>query len=307
MIRIVESDKRVKLVFFNKLKFSMKKNVYSYLIKLFTPPYKQNSEKRLESKKYDLIEVCRTLKAKEIFPKNILSVSDTVDYVINNKVSVSRIGDGEELGENILGRNCKFPELRTKLTEIMKNGTNSNCLVCVNNFNADKEDLSLYWRRHFLCLWTNSFPPEIVETLQFDKTGMYGDAYAFLFYFNGATKEQIIERKRHIEKIWENRKVLFVVNQDSKVLRDKEGFKNVIQKKYIFGPEYDAYSNYDEIYNKIKENYSTDWLVYIEMGAMATVLAYELSQCGYQALDMGNFYARIYHGIDKTHLDLEKT
>lgn len=38
MIRIVESDKRVKLVFFNKLKFSMKKNVYSYLIKLFTPP-----------------------------------------------------------------------------------------------------------------------------------------------------------------------------------------------------------------------------------------------------------------------------
>lgn len=40
---------------------------------------------------------------------------------------------------------------------------------------------------------------------------------------------------------------------------------------------------------------------------MATVLAYELSSLGYQALDMGNFYARIYHNIDKTHLDCEKT
>lgn len=47
MIRIVESDKRVKLVFFNKLKFSMKKNVYSYLIKLFTPPTSKIAKKGL--------------------------------------------------------------------------------------------------------------------------------------------------------------------------------------------------------------------------------------------------------------------
>ncbi|MBQ8886252.1 MAG: DUF1792 domain-containing protein [Candidatus Gastranaerophilales bacterium] len=307
MFRVVKSDKRVKFVIFNKLKISLKYNFISYFASIFTPPYRKSSAKRLESKKYDLIEVCRTLKMKEIFPKNILSIEDTISYVINNKASVSRIGDGEELGGNILGRDCHFPELKDKLTKIMKNGSNKNCLVCVNNFNADKEDLSLYWRRHFLNYWTNVVPPSVLQTLEFDNVGVYGDAYAFLFYFNGATSAEIKKRKRYIEQIWNNRKVLFVVNRDSKIVKDNECFSNVLLKDYIYGPEYNAYEKYYEIYEQIKNNYGTDWLIYIEMGAMATVLAYELSVLGYQALDMGHFYTRIYHHIDKTHLDCSKT
>lgn len=311
MISFQMIDDRIKIVLFNKIKLCLRVNLYHCLIGVFTFKFlrkrKLCMEKILENKKYDLIEVCKTLKAKEIYPKNILSVSETIDYIINNNVSLSRIGDGEELQDNILGRNCKFPELRMKLTEIMKNGSNTNCLVCINNFNADKENLPLFWRRHFLSFWTNIVPPDVLETLSFDKVGMYGDAYAFLFYFAGATKEQVNERKRYIEKIWENKKVLFVVNQNSVVLKDKECFKNVIQKEYIFAPEADAYSNYNEIYNKIRKNYSTEWLIYIEMGAMATVLAYELSKYGYQALDMGSFYSRIYHCIDLVYLDIEKT
>ena len=260
MIRIEKSTKRVKLILFDKIKISIQNNIYAYFVKIFTLPHMKGSAKCLENKKYDVIGVSRALEAKELFPKNILSVSDTVDFVINNKVSVSRIGDGEELANNILGRDCKFPELKLKLTEIMAKGSNSKCLVCVNNFNADKEDLSLYWRRHFLNYWVNAVPPTIFKTLDFDNLGQYGDAYAFLFYFNGANKEEISERKRYIEQIWKNRKVLFVVNKDSKVLKDNECFSNVMLKDYIYGPEYDAYSQYSEIYNQIRENYSTDWL-----------------------------------------------
>ena len=137
---------------------------------------------------------------KELFPKNIISIEDTINYVINNRVSVSRIGDGEELCGTILGRNCHFEELKDKLTFIMKKGSTSNCLVCVNNFNADSENLSLYWRRHFLNYWTNTVPPSVFKNLAFDLRGMYGDAYAFLFYFNGASKQQVEERKRQSRK-----------------------------------------------------------------------------------------------------------
>lgn len=303
MIRIIENGQRVKIVLFDKIKFSMKYDLFSYVKKAFIPPHLKGSEKRLAEKKYSFEEVCRTLKAKEIFPKNILSIKDTVDYVINNKVSVSRVGDGEELAHNILKRNCKFPELAQKLTCIMKEGTNEKCLVCVNNFNGDSEDVPIYWRRHFLSYWTNVVRPEDFEKLEFDKNGMYGDAYAFLFYFNKLSKEQIEEGKRYIEQIWNGKKVLFVVNRDSKILKDNVCFKDVAEKAYIYGPECDAYASYKEIYEQIKNNYDKDWLVYIEMGAMATILAYELSELGYQALDMGHFYSRIYVNIEKTHLD----
>ena len=302
MIRIVENGQRVKIILFDKVKFSVKYDLFSYVKKSFTLPSKKGTANILASKRYDLDEVCRTLKAKELFPKNIYSIKDTVDYVLKNKVSVSRIGD-EELAFNILKRNCKFPELAEKLTYIMKEGSNEKCLVCINAFNADSHEVPVFWRRHFLSYWTNVVRPEEFEKLEFDKKGMYGDAYAFLFYFNKLSYDQIEEGKRYIEQIWNGKKVLFVVNRDSKILKDDVCFANVAEKAYIYGPEYDAYASYSEIYEQIKNNYDNDWLVYIEMGAMATVLAYELSQLGYQALDMGHFYSRIYVNIEKTYLD----
>ena len=39
--------------------------------------------------------------------------------------------------------------------------------------------------------------------------------------------------------------------------------------------------------------------VYLEGGALASVLAYELSLMGYRALDMGEFYKRTYEVISQ--------
>ena len=64
MIRIVENGQRVKIILFGKIKFSMKYDLFSYVKKAFTPPSKKGTANILASKKYDLDEVCRTLKAK---------------------------------------------------------------------------------------------------------------------------------------------------------------------------------------------------------------------------------------------------
>lgn len=244
--------------------------------------------------KYTPEEIFNLLENKKLYPTNIYSIDETIDYVIKNKISVSRIGDGEELLYNMLGVKCLFPELRNKLLSICASGSDDNCLVCINNFNVDDIKVENFYRKAFTLYWANIVKADAFKNIRFSKKSYYGDAYAFLFYFNNTDKEEYELKKRKIEKLWENRKVLFIINKNSGILKDSECFINVKEKAFMFGPAKNAFSDYDRILKEISSNYSTDWLIYIEMGAMATVLSYDLSRIGYQALDMGAFYSRIY-------------
>ena len=243
--------------------------------------------------KFNFEEIRELFKFYDNYPKNILSVDETIDYIIKNKVSVSRIGDGEELLHNILGYKCKYIELKEKLINIMKNGSNKNCLVCINSFIPANSDATVFTRNVHSYYWPNVVKFEKFKNLKFDNENMYGDAYSFLFYFKDNDTEKIREeKKRKIRQIWQNKKVLFVVNEHSAIISDKTEFNDVKEKSYIFIPSHDAYSEYYKIFNEIKK-YDKDWLIYIEAGACATVLAYELSSFGYQALDIGGYYSRI--------------
>lgn len=83
------------------------------------------------------------------------------------------------------------------------------------------------------------------------------------------------------------------MNETSLICNDTKFFNKATQKAFIFGPSQNAFSKYDDILQNILANYDVSWLVYIEMGAMTTVLSYNLSKLGYQALDMGDFYRRV--------------
>lgn len=190
---------------------------------------------------------------------------------------------------------CKFPELAQKLKEICKTGTTKNCLVCFNNFHIDNKTSPEYFKKAWAYYYSNFATSESLKKIQFSNKLDYGDAYSFLFYFKpNDNREEIELKKRKISKIWNNKKVVFVINENSKILKDTECFKYVKEKEYIYGPSQDAYSEYNAILSKITKSYDTSWLIYIEMGACATVLSYELSHLGYQALDMGSYYDRIY-------------
>lgn len=76
-------------------------------------------------------------------------------------------------------------------------------------------------------------------------------------------------------------------------------FSKVKSKNFIYIPQKNCYGEYKRIYESIL-NYPTDYLIYLECGELATVLAYELSKIGYQALDMGDFYKRISDLVPKS-------
>lgn len=266
----------------------------------FSAEEKYQYEIRYHKFNYD--EVLTLLECHNIYPKNIMSIEETINYIINHKISVSRLGDGEELLHNMLGEKCKYEELGEKLRKICAQGSNKNCLVCINNFDADSVEVPLFHRKAFAYYWGIMVPPAKLQKIKFDQNSKYGDAFAFAFYFKDDDTFQTFEKKKnHIKQIWKGRKVLFVVNKDSLVTSDNDVFNNIKQKDFVFGPSHNAYSEYTKIKNEILEKFDKDWLIYIEMGACASVLAYELSLLGYQALDMGSYYYRIYTMSKKLH------
>lgn len=225
------------------------------------------------------------------FPKNILSVPETIKKIVEENCSLSRIGDGAELS-CMINDNPKLASLKQSLLQICSSGTQKNCLVAINNFNVDKEYVSDYYRRAFALLSIKHLQ-KMFNKVQFTKSSLYGDAYALFFFFNNATEQEYTEKLLYISQIWKNKKILFVINPFSPILQDKKIFKDAQEKAFLFGPTEDAYSKYDEIFSDLTSNYDNSWIIYIEMGAMATVLSYELAKLGYQALDMGDFYKRI--------------
>ncbi len=199
-------------------------------------------------------------------------------------LSFSRIGDGEF--NNIVGTRNSFNDpnnkLALRLKEICEAGSTKECVVCLNNYKLPKTNPVYSWfvyhgaRRLDL----------ILDKVDFAGTN-YGDAYFLIRCANNL--DNGLER---IKKLWNGQKVLFVCNKKSRIIEDKLNFfGQVAEKAYLYIPERNAFDHYDELVAEIKK-YDTSWRLYLEAGATASVLAWDLSKEGYHAFDMGDLYAR---------------
>lgn len=260
-----------------------------FILGLFDNYYRWEYE--IRHKKFSYEEIFELFRSQALYPKNILSVEDTINYIVDNNCSISRLGDGEEFLFNMLNDNPTFPELKQKLLDICANGTTSNCLVCINNFNADNENCPDFYRKHFTHYYSKIVSSDKIKKIKFSKN-IYGDAYALQFFSEISAEKDVINEK--IKSIWNKRKVLFVINKYSAIINDTDCFTNVESKDYYYIPKENAYSKYNQIFEDIISKYDNSYLVYIEGGAMASVLSYELSKQGYTALDMGGYYKKNY-------------
>ena len=219
------------------------------------------------------------------YPK-LYTPEETLDKIISENLSFSRIGDGE-FNLCIKEGNVfnKYDEkLAQMLINITQTGSTNKCLICLNNYEPKTLHRLKMWFVYHGVLYLD----RIFNAIHFKKDG-YGDAY-FLFY---TVLDGNVQNIKRINTFWENKKVIFVCNDTSLVISDKLNiFKNTIQKEFVYVPSHNAFSLYKDILQKITQ-FPKDYVIYLECGPLASVLAYELSAIGYRALDMGNFYKRI--------------
>lgn len=103
-------------------------------------------------------------------------------------------------------------------------------------------------------------------------------------YIDSLNHEECFDK---LKTIWQDKDVVFVEGEGSRLGYKNDLFSRTKSIKRIICPAKDAFEKYDEILEECKK-ISKDKLFIIALGPTATVLAYDLTDLGYRALDLGH-------------------
>lgn len=222
-------------------------------------------------------------------PPKIMSCEETVKYILKTGCSVSRFGDGEL--KLISGKNICFQvstqEIRDRLNQVI-GSDKENLLVCIpsvfsDNQLSDQIDSAKKFWKHHLSYCRKYWYQYLIK----NKT--YGNAFISRCYINvkNKDKEKISEYFTLIKKLWDNKNIIVVEGEKSRLGMGNDLFDNAKSVKRILGPSDQGYSKYNELLEEIKKQ-DKNSLIFLALGPTATILPYDLCDLGYQAIDIGN-------------------
>ena len=223
-------------------------------------------------------------KIEKEFP-SILTYQETLDKIILEKKSIIRFGDGEL--NLLLGRGIGFQKsnlkLKKRLKEILKSNKQENliCLFELKNCKTNKRNsveltILAFFQEYF---WIENWK-KLKKFLNKDKK--YGNA--------NITRVGVFHNVElsKIKKIWEDKEVIFVYSKKGRFDKDKRLFNSIKSYEEIFISPVNAFDDYDKILKECKTK-GKEKIFLISAGPTATILAYDLSLLGYQAIDIGHF------------------
>jgi glycosyltransferase family protein len=218
----------------------------------------------------------------------ILSFEKTINEIVENKKSFSRYGDGEfrlMLDEGEIGFQKKDPLLSIRLNEVIISSLPNLLLGIPHTFRINNQ-LRIESRNMWMS-FMKSLGGEIISRLDLNK--FYGDSLITRFYMDYKVKNYKVVSRRinYLKKIWENQDLLIIEGANSKLGYNNDLFKNSKSIERIICPNIGAFSLYDKIYDKSKE-LGKNKLILIALGPTATILAHDLAQVGYWAIDIGH-------------------
>lgn len=219
---------------------------------------------------------------------SVIGMGATISAIRNRKASIARYGDGEF--DIIFGRTEGFQkkdlELSKRLREILKkNDLSERFLVgipdCFGDLSQFNENAQVHWRirlekeriKWVRCLNTKS---------------PYYQAQITRFYFDWADKSLCNEWYTGLKSIWDQENVLLVEGELSRVGVGNDLFDNAASVRRILCPAENAFDCYEEILEIICKHAKPSDLIFMALGPTATVLAYDLFQRGYWAVDAGH-------------------
>lgn len=218
----------------------------------------------------------------------ILDSLQSVQYIVANKSSVSRFGDGEfvmMLGGGYEDYQGADEKLAKKLKEVLVAIDAPNHIVGLPlplKHTSGLRDCSREFWDYFTLRKGKMILPYLSNKRQ------YVDTQLSRFYIMYKDKTRCAEQLRQLRKIWEGRDVVIVEGSKSRTGIGNDLYSNANSIKRILGPATDAFSRYDKMLEAIKSNVSKYQLILLSYGPTATILAYDLAKLGYWAVDIGH-------------------
>lgn len=218
---------------------------------------------------------------------SILNSMDSIRYIINNRCSVSRYGDGEFYV--LMGRGNSFQHPDVHLAERLKHALTSNdapnhCLAIpypLKDTSRLRPTSKEFWD-YFTMRHGETLLPFLSLKRQ------YLDTQLSRFYIMYQEKSHCKQQLELLKKIWDNRDIVIIEGEKSRTGVGNDLYTNAKSVQRILGPATDAFKKYDQMLTAIKTYVQKDKLILLSYGMTATVLAYDLAKLGYWAIDIGH-------------------
>lgn len=255
----------------------------------------------------DIIKLIPYFDNTEIVKVNILNVEKTIDLLISTNKSMVRYGDGEF---SIMdGKSIPFQiydiKLSSKLKKIIRNN-NENILVGLGNifykiqFNKYTDTV-----QDFILRYVAKEHEKLEKFI--DKNKQYVSAEVTIMYQH-YMEYNFEEHFNKIKKIWENKEIVIVCGETVFKNIDYNIFDNSKSIDYIYAPSKNAFDKYDELLLRTLK-YDKNKLFIIILGPTANILAYDLANKGYRALDLGHIakdYDAYVKNTERTKENIDK-
>lgn len=231
-------------------------------------------------------ELTDIIRKQTISLPEVLSIEETIEKIIEERISVSRFGDGEF--DLCFGKAINFQkadvQMGNRMRELLKKNEKNwmPCLFDIFGGLADYREITQLWARKYM----NQYRDSIYSLLNMQN--LYGNAYISRPYMIYQDKgDRVANIFDMLGKIWADKDILIIEGTTTRFGCGNDLLAGCRSVRRILVPSKDAFSRYDEILSAAVESGSGKLLL-LAIGPTATVLAYDLAKAGFWALDVGH-------------------
>lgn len=237
--------------------------------------------------RWDFCKMWDSIYKRFCFVPHIMKYDECIDYINSQHASLARFGDGELIC--MYGRDLNFQRSTPDIQKALRRVSKSEGKRCLIGIPDAFEHLERYTEveRNFWCAHFYFHRSQWYSFLRKDRK--YASTYLSRFYSMEYNHDLSKWRLAHLVTLWQDRDIIFIEGKDSKIGVGNDLFKNAQSIRRIIAPSKNAFDRYDQILSVSKKYATPDCLFIIALGPTATILAYDLSEDGHQALDMGHF------------------
>lgn len=215
---------------------------------------------------------------------NVMTTEEVIRCIVEEGYSISRYGDGEFTLLKSSRRNIPFQkgskDLQQKLALILKDYNNQNkLLVCIPPFNSQFNNTKYFCGKY--SFWETYWFENYSKLKSYFKSDKYGNA--FISRVDIFNENKLSE----IKKIWDKKSVVFVYGKEGRFDVNCSLFDNINEKSILEVESMNAFEQYEFILEQCCKR-DKNSLFLLAIGPTATILSYDLSRLGYQALDIGH-------------------
>ncbi len=234
------------------------------------------------------------------YPYKIFNSERSIDYLISNKISLCRFGEGEM---NLIAHNqdLKFqkydPILAQRMKQILKSNNDKVAIAipyAIKDYSHMNERAKNFWKEN-LSYSAIDWYRNILRSKR------YLDSLMTRCYIDLEDKSNTRRLYDKWQSIWEGKDIIVIEGESSRLGVGNDLFARCKSIRRVLCPAENAFSHYNRILQYLL-TLPREPIYLIALGPTASVLAYDLAINGYFALDVGHIdieYEWFMLGADK--------